>query len=207
MGERSDGSVLARKTTVDPARAADAVRALLAALGFDPAEPALATTPERVTEAFIDALTCGYDEDPVEALGRGFPTSATGPVIATSIPLLFVCPHHLTPARGVAHLGFVPTGRAPGLSRITRLVDVLSRRLVLQEDLTEQLAATLFEALEAKAAIAIVQARHGCVALEDFARRDTTFVTRAERGDAQAVLSLAHAIDARLGSACTTSAF
>ncbi len=192
---------------VDPAAAANAVRALLVALGFDPAEPALATTPQRASEAFIEALTRGYAQDPADALGRGFPTNATGPVIATGIPLLFVCPHHLTVARGVAHLGFAPTGRAPGLSRITRMVDVLSRRLVLQEDLTQQLADTLFEALDASAAIAIVEARHGCVALEDFAQRDTRFVTRAERGDASAALSMAATIDARLESACGTSAY
>lgn len=206
MPQQSDNSNPSRTGTVDLSAAQEAIRALLVALGFDPSEPALSTTPARASEAFVEALTRGYAQDPVEALGRGFPTTASGPVIAAGIPLLFVCPHHLMPARGVAHLGFVPTGRAPGLSRITRMVDVLSRRLVLQEDLTEQLAATLSEGLDAKATIAIVEAQHGCVALEDFAQRDTCFVTRAERGDVALVRSMADQIGARLKS-CGTSAF
>lgn len=192
------GSVEHRIASVDRPRAAAAIRELLTALGLDPDHPALATTPQRASEAFIDALTVGYDTDPADALGRGFPTSATGPVLATNVPFVFVCPHHLTPARAIAHVGFVPKARAPGLSRITKLLDVLGRRLVLQEDLTEQLADVLFDSLDAAASVAVIEARHGCVALEDFARRDTIFTTRAQRGPADVAATIAEQIDARI---------
>ena len=189
---------------MDRPRVEAAVRELLAGLGFDPDDDALEVTAEKTAEAFDDALTSGYRETPAEALGKGFPVKSDGPVIATDIPLLFVCPHHLMPARGVVHLAFVPKERAPGLARITRLVDTLSRRLVLQEDLTDDLAGALYETLDAKASLVIVEAVHTCVALEDFARRDATFITRASRG--RNVASLEARIDARVRGSWATSA-
>ncbi len=191
------GSVSTRRRPPDPAAAEAAVRALLEALGFDPEDPALATTPRKTSEAFIDALTCGYETDPAAALGEGFPVSGLIPVVATDIPVLFMCPHHLMPARGFGRLAFVAANRAPGLSRINRVFDVLSRRLVLQEDLTEQLAALFFERLGNPSLIVEIEAQHTCVALEAFAHRDTRFVTRAQRGDPEQLRDLAAQLAAR----------
>lgn len=177
------GSVLARKKPPDMDAAADAVRALLDALGFDTDAPALATTARKTAEAFVEALTCGYETDAKEALGSGFPVSGVAPIVATDIPVLFMCPHHLMPARGFGRLAFVAANRAPGLSRINRVFDALSRRLVLQEDLTEQIATLFFEQMGSPSLVVEIEARHTCVALEAFAHRDTRFVTRAQRGD------------------------
>ncbi len=179
-----------RQRPPDRAAAEAAVRSLLQALGFDPDEPALETTPRKTAEAFIEALTCGYETDPGTALGSGFPVSGHIPIVAADIPLLFMCPHHLMPARGKGRLAFVAANRAPGLSRINQTFDVLSRRLILQEDLTEQLASTFFEELDAAAVIVEIDAQHTCVALENFAHRDTRFVTRAQRGDAEHLRTL-----------------
>ena len=128
--------------------------------------------------------------DPKEALGTGFPVSGLVPVVATDIPLLFMCPHHLMPARGFGRLAFFAANRAPGLSRINRVFDVLSRRLVLQEDLTEQVASVFFEQLGEASLVVEIEARHTCVALEDFAHRDTRFVTHAQRGEPDAIAQL-----------------
>ena len=177
------GSVQSRRQPPDRAAAEQAVRALLQALGFDPEDPALATTPRKTAEAFIEALTCGYDTEPHDVLGEGFPVSDTVPIVATDIPVLFMCPHHLMPARGIGRLAFVAAKSAPGLSRINRLFDVMSRRLVLQEDLTEQIADAFASRLNATSLIVEIEARHTCVALENFAHRDNRFVTRAQRGD------------------------
>ncbi len=200
------GSVRARPAEVDPKKAQAAVRDLFFALGFDPDDPALATSPARVTDAYSKVLTSGYDVKPVEALGSGFPIDNPNPVVAQDIPLLFVCPHHLMPAQGFVHIAFIPNERVPGLSRLTRLVDTLGRRLVLQEDLTQDIVDTLKEALDVKAALVRVHARHTCVALEDFARRDAVFVTRASVGPARLVSSLASQIDDRVAPFWSTSA-
>ena len=200
------GSVRARSRAPDREAVEQAVSNLLAALGFDPADPALETTPARRAEALIDVLTGGYETTPEDALGRGFPAGGDGPVVATNIPLLFVCPHHLTVARGEAHVAFAPTERVPGLARIARLVDVLGRRLVLQEDLTDDIAEALHAALDAKAAVAIVEATHGCVAIENLACRDTLFTTRASRGPDALVASMVQLIGDTLRASWSTSA-
>lgn len=204
--KRVSGSVRARTRAVDRPRAEAAVRDLLAGLGFDPEDPALATSPARVVEAFVDVLTTGYSQSPEAALGAGFPVEADNPVIARAIPLQFVCPHHLMPARGLAHVGFVPRGRVPGLSRLTRLVDAVSRRLVLQEDIAAGIVEALAAALDVEAAVAVVEARHTCVAVEDFARADTTFVTRAERGPAARIASLDALLFGTVSAPWSTSA-
>lgn len=186
----TSGSVLQRAKPVDRIAVQNAVRSLLDGLGFDVDDPALETTAEKTAEAFIEALTCGYDTDPATTLGSGFPVSGMIPVVATDIPLLFMCPHHLMPARGVGHVAFVASDRAPGLSRITRAFQALARRLVLQEDLTEQVAQLFFDGLGVRAVLVEIEARHTCVALEDFAQRDTLFVTRAHRGDPEKLAEL-----------------
>lgn len=195
-----------RPRAVDIEGANQAVRDLLHALGFDESDPALGTSPARVTEAFSRVLTSGYDTDPIEALGSGFPVANSNPVVAQNIPLLFVCPHHLMPAQGYVQIAFVPKARVPGLSRLTRLVDTLGRRLVLQEDLAQDIVDTLKAGLDVTAALVRIDARHTCVALEDFARRDAVFVTRASVGSARLVSSLASQIGDRVAPFWSTSA-
>jgi GTP cyclohydrolase I len=196
----------------DAARAPDregaeaAIRSLLTALGLDPDHPALAETPERTAGAYLDRLASGYRTSPADALGRGFPVSSQDPVVATRLPVMFLCPHHLMPAKGEVHLAFVPKDRVPGLARIARLVDALAHRLVLQEDLGRWIVEALAEHLEVRAAVAIVEARHTCVAVEDFARSETSFRTRATHGAQKLVASLEAQIDASLASAWATSA-
>lgn len=200
------GSVRRRTRPLDAAKAQAAVCDLLEALGFDSSDPALASTPARVTEAYATVLTAGYETAPATALGSGFPVSNHNPVLALDIPLLFVCPHHLMPAQGFVSIGFVPNERVPGLSRLTRLVDALGRRLVLQEDLTQDIVDALQAQLQVTAAVAEVRARHTCVALEDFARREAVFVTRACLGEDSVVSSLNSQISARLSPVWSTSA-
>ncbi len=205
-GQAISGSVRSRTKPLDPSKAQAAVRDLLEALGFDPDDPALSSTPARVTEAYAKVLTAGYETAPGTALGAGFPIANHNPVLALDIPLLFVCPHHLMPAQGFVSIGFVPDGRVPGLSRLTRLVDALGRRLVLQEDLTQDIVDALSDQLQVTAAVAEVHARHTCVALEDFARREAVFVTRASLGADDLVSSLSSQISARLSPVWSTSA-
>jgi GTP cyclohydrolase I len=202
----TSGSIARAQRAPDRAGAEAAIRALITALGLDPDDPALADTPERTAAAYLDGLASGYRTSPAEALGRGFPISSQDPVVATRLPVMFLCPHHLMPAKGEVHVAFIPQDRVPGLARIARLVDVLAHRLVLQEDLGRWIVEALAEQLKVRAAVAVVEARHTCVAIEDFARRDTTFRTRAAHGKRALVASLEAQIDASLASAWATSA-
>lgn len=189
---------------IDRARAEAAIREFLSALGLDPDSKELAFAPETAARAFSERLLDGYRTTPAEALGTFYPVKADDPVLAVRIPLMFVCPHHLLPAQGEAHVAFIPKGRVPGLGRIAKLCDALAHRLVLQEDLTHALAQALFEELGAKAVLVIIDAQHLCVAIEDFARRQAIFRTRASFGSARAIASLASEIDASLSLAWQT---
>jgi GTP cyclohydrolase I len=189
---------------IDRDRAEGAIRELLSAFGLDPDSPELSSTPHTAARAFSERLLDGYRTTPAEALGSFYPVSSNDPVIATRIPLMFVCPHHLMPAQAEAHVAFVPRGRVPGLGRIAKLCDALAHRLILQEDLTRSIADALFEELGAKAVLVLVDAQHLCVAIEDFARRQAIFRTRAGRGATRAISSLGSEIDASLSLAWPT---
>jgi GTP cyclohydrolase I len=182
----------------DRRRAEAAVRELLDALGIDPADPNLRETPERTVKAWIDVLLEGYWRDPVRALGKRYPSVSNGAVVATHIPFLSMCPHHLLPVTGEAHVAFHPSGGVPGFGSIARLVDALAHRLVLQEDLTASIADVLSRATEAEAAVCVLEARHACVAVTDPARAATLFRTSASRGDPEKASSLLQAIDVSL---------
>ncbi len=171
-----------------------AARALLVAMGFAPEDPGLSDTPRRMVDAFM-ALTSGYATSPSDAIGQGFPTESDQQVVATKIPVLFTCPHHLMPARGTVGLGFVPKARVPGLVRIAHLVEALSRRLILQEDLTEDIVTALTTELDVRAAVAIIEAQHGCVATENFAYERTWFRTQSQSGPPALVASLSQQIN------------
>lgn len=171
------------KGPADTQAAEAAIHAFLQALGFDLAHPALKDTPRRVTEAYTQSLLRGYAEHPETAIGQGFAVDQPTMVRVQKLPLLFVCPHHLMPAKGEVNLAFWPSSRVPGLSRIGRLIDCLSRRLLLQEELTEAIAKALSTALDLEAVAVEITAEHGCVALEDLARAHTQFVTRSGLGD------------------------
>lgn len=192
-------------TTPDVPRAEAAVRELLAALGVDVDDPQLATTPRTVVRAFSEVLLAGYRTTPAAALGRGFPVVNDGPLVATRIPLMFVCPHHLMPAHGEVHVALLPRGRVPGLARIAKLADALAHRLVLQEDLALGIVRALEAQFDVAAAVAIVDASHTCVAVEDYARRGTTFRTRASVGPAALAASLEREIDVTLRASWSTS--
>ncbi|MCK6551538.1 GTP cyclohydrolase I, partial [Myxococcota bacterium] len=189
----------------DLPRAEAAVRELLSALGVDVDDPQLATTPRTVARAFSEVLLSGYHTSTGAALGRGFPVVNDGPLVATRIPLMFVCPHHLMPAHGEVHVALSPRGRVPGLARIAKLADTLAHRLVLQEDLALGIVRALEEHFDVAAAVAIVDASHTCVAVEDYARRGTTFRTRASVGPAALTASLEREIDVTLSASWPTS--
>jgi GTP cyclohydrolase I len=142
-------------------------------------------------------LVAGHRASPEEALGRGFSSKTRAAVIATGLPFISVCPHHLLPAMGEATVAIAPAGRVPGFGRIARLIDALAHRLILQEDLTQSIADQLARGLSAKAVVVVLEAQHSCVAVTDPGRQNVRFKTRATVGPAAAVRALERALEAR----------
>jgi GTP cyclohydrolase I len=154
--------------SVDRAAAARAIRDFLKALGFDPEQhPDLAETPERVTEAFTDDLLRGHRVDIAELLTSGScdaPAAARGgPVAVTEISVATVCPHHLLPALGVAHVVYLPGASLLGIGTITALVDAFARRLTLQEAIGENVVSALMQHAGARGAYCELVLEHSCL--------------------------------------------
>jgi GTP cyclohydrolase I len=124
---------------------------------------ALALTPRRVTEAWLGDLLDGYRRDPAAILSDAIPSRKRDLVAVTGIDFHSICPHHLLPSRGVAHVAYVPGNRIAGFGQIVRLVDALAHRFVLQEDLARSIADALVRHLGARGAACILDAEQLCM--------------------------------------------
>jgi GTP cyclohydrolase I len=124
---------------------------------------ALALTPKRVTEAWLGDLLDGYRRDPAAILADAIPSRERDLVAVTGIDFHSICPHHLLPSRGVAHVAYVPGDRIAGFGQIVQLVDALAHRFVLQEDLARGVADALVRHLGARGAACILDAEQLCM--------------------------------------------
>jgi GTP cyclohydrolase I len=166
----------------DP-RVASAVRDLLDALGEDPDREGLAETPERVAR-FLTEFTSGRDIDPAAMLQTRFTADHDEMIIVKDIPFHSLCEHHLVPFVGCAHVGYIPNknGQVTGLSKLARVVDVVSKRLQMQERLTSQVADAIEDALDPRGVIVVVEAEHMCMSMRGVNKPGHTTVTSALRG-------------------------
>lgn len=161
----------------------DIVTRLLQFIGEDVEREGLKETPARVVKAWKSWFE-GYKLDPKSVL-KSFEDGGEGydeMLVQRNIPVYSHCEHHLAPFFGVAHIGYIPSGRIVGLSKLSRLVDVFARRLQVQERLTAQIADALSEALEAKAVGVVLECRHMCMESRGVQRSGTTTTTSALRG-------------------------
>ena len=160
-----------------------AVRTILEAIGEDPDREGLADTPRRIA-AMYDELFSGMKETPADVL---MPRFAEGSheemVIVKDIPFYSMCEHHLMPFHGLAHVGYVPGGQLVGVSKLARAVEILARRLQVQERLTTQIADLLCEeTLRAKGAAVVIEAEHLCMTMRGIKKPGSKVVTSATRG-------------------------
>ncbi len=164
-------------------RVAAAVRELLEALGEDPEREGLARTPERVAR-FLTEFTSGRDADPATMLETVFSADHDEMIIVRDIPFASLCGHHLVPFVGKAAVGYIPskTGQVTGLSKLARVVDMVSRRLQMQERLTAQIADAVESALDPRGVIVVVEAEHMCMSMRGVSKPGHTTVTSSVRG-------------------------
>jgi GTP cyclohydrolase I len=166
-------------------------RRLLTSLGEDPERPGLHETPARVAKAWKH-WTSGYGQDPVQIL-KAFEDGAeqyNELIVVRNIPVYSHCEHHLAPFFGKATVGYLPNGKIVGLSKLTRLVDVFSKRLQVQERMTIQIANALMEALEPKAVGVVVKCRHMCMESRGIRTPGEETITSAMLGELQPNLAL-----------------
>ncbi len=139
-------------------------------------------TPERVTRAWADELLAGYDVDPALALTFSKTGDGDSVVLVRNIRFSSVCVHHLLPFAGVAHVAYLPKHRLAGLSKIGRVVEAFSRRLQIQERLSEQVADCLDAVLEPHGVLVFLEAEHTCMTLRGAKKEGSRLVTMATRG-------------------------
>ena len=165
----------------DQARAEKAVRELLLALGEDPDREGLKETPARVARAMKENFE-GLWQSPEDVLTTTFDIGHEELVIVRDIEVFSHCEHHLTPFHGVAHVGYIPSGKITGLSKIARLVDMYSRRPQVQERLTTQIADAMVEILKPLGVIVIIDCEHLCMSMRGVKKSHARTTTSAVRG-------------------------
>ncbi len=145
--------------------AADAVSRLLDAVvpADHRGDEDLVRTPARVAEAWLEDLVDGYRRDPAVILRDAMPSRARGLVAVTGIEYHSVCPHHLLPSQGVAHVGYVPGGKVAGFGQIVRVVDCFAHRLALEEDVAREVAEAIMHHLGARGAACLLDAEQLCL--------------------------------------------
>ena len=160
-----------------------AVGDLLAACGIAPDAEHMGRTAVRVRELWQKRLLGGYDLDPAQALGDGFEDPRRDMVVVRGIAIHGVCPHHLVPFRGVAHVAYLPGGRLHGFGRIARMVDAIGHRFTYQEWLTRDIADALMLHGKARGAACLIEAEQLCLLLGEDRRGDERVVTQAFAGE------------------------
>lgn len=152
-------------------------------------DPELVGTPRRAALAWAEEFVDGYRHTPAEALGEPSPAArGGGVVVVTGLDFTGVCPHHLLPYRGVAHLAYLPRKHVAGFGRLATLVDVLAHRLTLQEVLAGQLATALVEELGAAGGAAVLSAEQTCLSMRGEKRARSRTVVEAMAGRAGAAV-------------------
>ena len=177
----------------DHERAERAVKELLLAIGEDPEREGLKDTPARVARAFKENFA-GLWQSPNDVLTTTFDIGHEELVIIRDIEVFSHCEHHLTPFHGVAHVGYIPSGKITGLSKVARLVDLFARRPQVQERLTSQIADAMVEILDAAGVIVIIECEHLCMSMRGVRKSEARTVTSAVRGILRDAATRAEAI-------------
>lgn len=156
-------TALARPTQ---AEAEAAVRTLIAWAGDDPDREGVRDTPARVARSYRE-LFSGYDEDPRLFLERTFEEVGgySELIVLRDIRVVSVCEHHMLPVVGRAHVGYLPTSRVVGISKLARVVHGFARRLQIQEKLTAEIAEAIQEVLRPQGVGVVIEAEHSCMTL------------------------------------------
>ncbi|MEO0389168.1 MAG: GTP cyclohydrolase I FolE [Pseudomonadota bacterium] len=165
------------------AEAEDAVRTLLRWAGDDPNREGLLDTPGRVTRGYEEWFR-GYDEDPAAMLQRTFEEveGYDEMVVLRDIRYESYCEHHMAPIIGKAHVGYIPTDRVVGISKLARVVDAYAKRLQVQEKMNAQIANTLQDVLQPQGVAVVLEGEHHCMSTRGVHKPGVSMVTSTMLG-------------------------
>jgi len=167
---------------MDKKKIQQAVKMILEAIGENPNRKDLQETPQRVAEMY-EEIFAGIKQDPTRELEVILDQRHEEIVLLKGIPLYSVCEHHLLPFIGRANVAYIPRkGRVTGLSKIARVVDILSRRPQVQERLTTQVADIIMAKLKPLGVMVVIEAEHLCMSMRGVKKAGTLTVTSAVRG-------------------------
>jgi GTP cyclohydrolase I len=159
------------------------MESMLGLIGEDPQREGLLKTPMRVAKA-MDFLTSGYRTDIQELLNGAVFTEQYDEIVSVkNIHFFSMCEHHMLPFYGIANVAYIPNGKVIGLSKIPRIVDAFSRRLQVQERLTNQIAHCLKDVLNPRGVAVVMEGYHLCMMMRGVQKQDCTTVTSCMLGD------------------------
>ena len=160
----------------------ESIREILALIGEEPGREGLVRTPQRVARA-LEFFTSGYRQDVGKVLnGAIFTEKYDEMVIVKDIDFFSLCEHHLLPFFGKAHVAYIPNGKIVGLSKIPRIVEIFSRRLQVQERMTQQVAESLYQSLHPDGVGVVIEARHLCMMMRGVEKQNSLATTSAMLG-------------------------
>jgi GTP cyclohydrolase I len=166
------------------AKAREAIRQMLLAMGEDPDREGLRDTPDRVIRSWSE-IFAGYMQDPATILATTFEDvkGYDEMILLRDIPFHSNCEHHMLPFEGKAHVAYLPKDRVVGLSKLARLVDCFARRLQIQERMTREIAHAMMEHLQPLGCGVVIEASHGCMVCRGVKKEGATMVTSTLEGD------------------------
>ena len=158
------------------------IKGILKEIGEDPEREGLLKTPDRVQKS-MEFLTQGYNQDPKQIIESAiFTENYSQMVLVKDIEIYSLCEHHMLPFFGKAHIAYIPDGHIIGLSKIPRIVDVFSRRLQVQERLTDEIKDCLQESLNPKGVAVVIEAQHLCMQMRGVQKQHSLTTTSAFSG-------------------------
>jgi len=167
---------------MDKKKIQSAIRNILEAIGEDPKRKDLQDTPRRVAEMYEEIFS-GINKDPQKELEVVLDQKHDEIILLKNIIVQSFCEHHLLPFIGRAHIAYIPkAGRVTGLSKLVRVVDILSKRLQVQERLTTQIADIIMSKLKPRGVMVVIEAEHLCMSFRGVKKPGTVTVTSAVRG-------------------------
>ncbi len=168
---------------MDKRKIEEGVKLILEGINEDVGREGLIGTPKRVADMYEEIFS-GIGKNPSEVLGPMFDENHDEIILVKDIPFYSTCEHHLVPFVGKAHIAYAPnkTGKIIGLSKLTRVLEIVARRPQVQERLTTIVADSIMEKLEPRGVIVIVEAEHLCMSIRGVKKPNTITVTSAIRG-------------------------
>ncbi|OGX16854.1 MAG: GTP cyclohydrolase I FolE [Omnitrophica WOR_2 bacterium RBG_13_44_8b] len=167
---------------MDKKKIEKAVRGILEAIGEDYKRKDLQDTPRRIAEMYEEIFS-GIKQDPEKELEVFLEQRHEEIILLKNIPLQSLCEHHLLPFIGKAHIAYIPKqGRVTGLSKLARVVDILSKRPQVQERLTTQIADIIMKKLRPLGCMVVIEAEHMCMSFRGVKKPGIVTITSAVRG-------------------------